>query len=99
MPGTGASTQSNTANPVKDDCMANGNEDGDVVTALPIFIIDAQNYLTVVSAHLAWVSPDSTIDQSGNDGALKASPLPPMKPQTHPIDLGVSQVFLAPLPL
>jgi hypothetical protein len=64
-PGSGAPTQSNTANFVKDDGSANGYDDGYAVTGSTLFNI-AQNYLTDAGAYALSASPYDTFDQGGN---------------------------------
>jgi len=64
-PGSGAPTQSNTANFRRDDNVANGYDDGFAVTASASFS-GTQNYLTDVGAYTASLSPYGTFDQGGN---------------------------------
>ncbi len=64
-PGSGAPTQSNTANFFKDDSIANGYDDGHAVTGLPV-LLAFTNYLTDVGAYTTSLSPYGTFDQAGN---------------------------------
>ena len=64
-PGSGAPTQSNTANFFKDDSSANGYDDGYAVTGSNSFV-NSQNYLTDVGAYTLSASPYGTFDQGGN---------------------------------
>jgi formylglycine-generating enzyme required for sulfatase activity len=64
-PGSGAPTQSNTANFQHNDGVANGYDDGFAVTGSSILNF-AQNYLTDVGSYSASVSPYGTLDQGGN---------------------------------
>jgi formylglycine-generating enzyme required for sulfatase activity len=64
-PGSGAPTQSNTANFFRNDYIANGYNDGYAVTGSTCFS-GTQNYLTDVGAYTASLSPYGTFDQGGN---------------------------------
>ncbi len=64
-PGSGAPTQSNTANFFADDGVGNGYDDGFAVTGFPV-PSDSQNYLTDVGDYTASLSPYGTFDQGGN---------------------------------
>ena len=64
-PGSGAPTQSNTANVFKDDGVANGYDDGYAVTGSSAFN-NGQNYLSDVGAYTLSTSPYGTFDQGGN---------------------------------
>ena len=64
-PGSGAPTESNTANFFKDDGLANGYDDGYAVTGSTTSSV-SQNYLTDVGAYTASLSPYGTFDQGGN---------------------------------
>jgi formylglycine-generating enzyme required for sulfatase activity len=64
-PGVDAPTQSNTANFVKNDGIANGYDDGFAVTGSGLFV-NSQNYLTDVGAYLFSTSSYGTFDQGGN---------------------------------
>jgi sulfatase modifying factor 1 len=64
-PGSGAPTQSNTANVFKDDAAANGYDDGFAITGSPAFN-NGQNYLSDVGAYTLSTSPYGTFDQGGN---------------------------------
>ncbi|MCI0333312.1 MAG: formylglycine-generating enzyme family protein [Planctomycetes bacterium] len=64
-PGTGAPTQSDTANFFSDDGAANGYNDGYAVTGSTSFN-NSQNYLTDVGAYTSALSPYGTFDQGGN---------------------------------
>lgn len=64
-PGSGAPTQSNTANFFKDDNTANGYDDGYAVTGSTSFN-NAQNYQANVGEYTVSTSPYGTFDQGGN---------------------------------
>jgi formylglycine-generating enzyme required for sulfatase activity len=64
-PGSGAPTQSNTANFYKDDFIANGYDDGLAVTGSTTSS-STQNYLTDAAAYTSSTSPYGTFDQGGN---------------------------------
>jgi formylglycine-generating enzyme required for sulfatase activity len=64
-PGSGAPTQSNTANFEKNDGVTNGYDDGFAVTGSMIFT-RTHNYLTDVGSYTASLSPYGTFDQGGN---------------------------------
>jgi MYXO-CTERM domain-containing protein len=64
-PGSDAPTQSNTANFLKDDSMANGYDDGYAVTG-STSLSSSQNYLTNAGAYTLSASPYGTFDQGGN---------------------------------
>ncbi len=64
-PGSGAPTQSNTANFDSNDFVANGYNDGYAVTGSTSFD-STQNYLTDVGAYTSSLSPYGTFDQGGN---------------------------------
>lgn len=64
-PGSGAPTQSNTANCFANDDIANGYNDGYAVTGSSSFS-ETQSYLTDVGAYTTSASPYGTFDQGGN---------------------------------
>jgi formylglycine-generating enzyme required for sulfatase activity len=64
-PGSGAPTQSNTANYYRDDFLGNGYNDGYAVTG-STSLSGTQNYLTDAGAYLSATSPYGTFDQGGN---------------------------------
>jgi formylglycine-generating enzyme required for sulfatase activity len=64
-PGSGAPTQSKTANFYKSDGAANGYDDGYAVTGSTTFAF-SQNYLSNVGAYTLSASPYGTFDQAGN---------------------------------
>jgi formylglycine-generating enzyme len=64
-PGSGAPTQSNTANFFADDGIANGYNDGYAVTGSRS-LSSSQNYLTDAGAYTSATSPYGTFDQGGN---------------------------------
>ena len=64
-PGSDAPTQSNTANFLGDDYLANGYNDGYAVTGLG-YSSSSQNYLTDAGAYTLATSPYGTFDQGGN---------------------------------
>jgi formylglycine-generating enzyme required for sulfatase activity len=64
-PGSGAPTQSNTANFFKNDGSANGYNDGYAVTGFGGYN-SSQNYLTDAGAYTSATSPYGTFDQGGS---------------------------------
>lgn len=64
-PGSDAPSQSNTANFLKNDSIANGYDDGYAVTGSPSWSA-SQNYLTDAGAYALSTSPYGTYDQGGN---------------------------------
>jgi len=64
-PGSGAPTQSNTGNFLKNDSIANGYDEGYAVTG-SVGYSRSQNYLTDAGAYTSATSPYGTFDQGGN---------------------------------